>query len=460
MSIFMFEWIGILMNATKLYADGNNFIDFNYCDTPLTLLRTFSASQTLLNTNGLSFATFIPNLEIGIFSQTSIDIPSLINCTALTKLDLSKCRLESDEFNSVWPTIHLINLQTLIFSNNRLTSIPGNAFDTTPSLTNLDLSFNQISTISQHCFSGTKFLTELNLQNNQLTSTSFLRNVRGIVSLNIAHNKLSEVSTEVLNALATSNNSKTSALDLSGNPFVCNCEVIDFRDWLSSDRIVYVVFYIQHSMYQCAFPNATLGRSVTDVSLDCSTNVALYVGITVSSFVCITVVGLLCRRYRWRIKYRWFILWRRRRRRRLYNQYLDNDIDLDDDMLYDVYVSYCEESNRDERWVANDLRINLENNEENPLKLFIKARDFIPGDIKVDAVAANMTSSRKTIAVLSESFMDDEWCYFEMQMALNKLFEDGCDVLILVRLEDIPDDKLTMSLRQLLCRKQCLNWPQ
>ena len=113
---------------------------------------------------------------------------------------------------------------------------------------------------------------------------------------------------------------------------------------------------------------------------------------------------------------------------------------------------------QDEYWVINDLRINLEEGPQ-PFRVFIKGRDFIPGGTIVDTIHESIQQSRRTILILTQSFVDSEWCYFEMQMARMRLYHENRDVLILVMLEEIPDDKLTLSLRQLLCRQDYFKWP-
>ena len=52
-----------------------------------------------------------------------------------------------------------------------------------------------------------------------------------------------------------------------------------------------------------------------------------------------------------------------------------------------------------------------------------------------------------------------EWCYFQMQVAFERLFGDGLDVIILVLLEDIPYEQMTRELRKMLRRKRYLKWP-
>ena len=46
-----------------------------------------------------------------------------------------------------------------------------------------------------------------------------------------------------------------------------------------------------------------------------------------------------------------------------------------------------------------------------------------------------------------------------MEMAQMRLL-DKLDVLVLVLLQEIPNDKITLSLRKLLCKKKYLKWPK
>ena len=72
----------------------------------------------------------------------------------------------------------------------------------------------------------------------------------------------------------------------------------------------------------------------------------------------------------------------------------------------------------------------------------------------------NMNKSRKVVLVLSPNFVESEWCYHEMRMAHMRLLDHKLDVLVLVLLKAIPEKKMTLSLRQLLCKKKYLKWPK
>ena len=105
------------------------------------------------------------------------------------------------------------------------------------------------------------------------------------------------------------------------------------------------------------------------------------------------------------------------------------------------------------------MKPNLEEGPK-PIRLCIgQARNFVPGKNLFDSIPDAIHQSRKTIAVLSPSYVDSELCYFETQHAWKRLLEESRDVLVLILLEPIPDDKMTIWLRQLLCKKAYLRWP-
>ena len=157
-------------------------------------------------------------------------------------------------------------------------------------------------------------------------------------------------------------------------------------------------------------------------------------------------------RYRWHIKYKLFLL------HRIYRPF--PDIADDFEMLQLQYHAYVAYNERDEAWVMNDLQPNMEEGPE-PLRLCIKSRDFIPGHFLLDSINESIQQSRtEAILVLSPNFVDSEWCYHEMQMAQMRLLDDNLDVLVLVLLNEIPESKMTLSLRQILRSKDYIKWPK
>ena len=200
------------------------------------------------------------------------------------------------------------------------------------------------------------------------------------------------------------------------------------------------------------------GQSITAIDLDCESHIEFYISITIPCvLLTFVLIGLLCK-YRWHIKYMLHLIFR--------NYQPLPDIDEEFEMIggngaiqYHAYVAYNDESRQDEAWVLDDLQANMEQGPD-PFRLCIKSRDFIPGHPLIETISDNIQQSRKTILVLTPRFVESEWCYHEMQMARMMLFQEERDVLVLVMLKNIPERKITISLRQILCKKRYLKWPK
>ena len=209
--------------------------------------------------------------------------------------------------------------------------------------------------------------------------------------------------------------------------------------------------WLQPGQYVCASPENLKSVSITAIELDCKPKTAVYLSATIPSVLLFCLVIMILFRYRWHIKYKLLLLYR--------NYRPFPDIADDFEMLQLQYHAYVAYEERDEAWVLNGLQPNMEEGPE-PLQLCIKSRDFIPGHFLLDSIEESIHQSRKTILVLSPNFVNSEWCYHEMRMAQLRLLDYNLDVLVLVLLNDIPENEMTLSLRQILCRKEYLKWPK
>ena len=194
-----------------------------------------------------------------------------------------------------------------------------------------------------------------------------------------------------------------------------------------------------------------------EVNLDCKSHAVLYAIIGILSGLLTATFVFLVAKYRWHIRYRIFLLFTLKSKHQpIQNE--DDGFNLNR-ARYDAFISYAHENDRDLTWVVNDLRNNMEEGPE-PFRLCIgHARDFLPGAPLLETITEAIHNSRKTIIVLSPSYLDSEWCYFETQHAWLRLLNEGKDVIILVLLDPIHDAKMTMWLRQFLCKKGYLRWP-
>ncbi|NWV75665.1 TLR21 protein, partial [Dasyornis broadbenti] len=128
------------------------------------------------------------------------------------------------------------------------------------------------------------------------------------------------------------------------------------------------------------------------------------------------------------------------------------------DICYDAFVSYSE---NDSEWVENTMVRELEQACP-PFRLCLHKRDFVPGKWIVDNIIDSIEKSHKTLFVLSEHFVQSEWCKYELDFSHFRLFDENNDAAILVLLEPIQSKaipKRFCKLRKIMNTKTYLEWP-
>ncbi|XP_072047051.1 toll-like receptor 2 [Amphiura filiformis] len=293
-------------------------------------------------------------------------------------------------------------------------------------------------------------------------SLSALKGLNGLQTLIVYSNVLA-----TLPAFLLKRPHNLEHLELGDNLFSCTCDIKPLQDWIQTDTTTYID---PQPPYVCMFPASRKKFCITDFSLDCSLHLEFYIPTSLSGLLVICLIVAIIYKYRWRIHYKFWVLYYQRR----YQGYVDNDDD--DDIMnsdeednvdireapimrrrYHAYVAYHKDN---EAWINDQLIPNIEDGPEQ-FRLCLKERGDIPaGHYILNAICHGIKQSRKTIAVLSENFMDDGWCHYQLHFARMRMVMDNADVLILVQIGEIPDRKKTLLLRQLLCYKEVLNWPE
>ena len=136
-----------------------------------------------------------------------------IHCRNLTRLDLSYNKLKLSDTNLMKMFQPLNKLKTLILQDMHMHHIPDNLGEIFPDLEYLDLSNNKIKTWNRPFANFTK-LKNLYLNGNKISTihdTSF--------------------PTSWMTAYGT-----LKKLRLNGNPFVCNCDLTWFRQWIDRSK--------------------------------------------------------------------------------------------------------------------------------------------------------------------------------------------------------------------------------
>ncbi|XP_020782191.1 toll-like receptor 13 [Boleophthalmus pectinirostris] len=463
----------LLLNNNKLTAIGKH--EFRGLFSLLNLSLFENQIETLHEScfHGLKNLTFL-QLQKNNLRKEALSNNCLRKLVKLTRLDLSNNHFKywSSKNLTVPPFMNLSNLETLLFgvqrskgkgvfpanflqgltklstficNNIQLLSFPNDSFTYTPHLTNLDISANDLLDISPKLFSPIPKLEHLRINSINLHSLEFLinSNLTKLNELEARKNAFSVVSKDVIRSLPS-----LSVLDLKYNKFTCDCDNSWFVQWIKNNSQTEVVDAYN---FTCSYPPESMNQKLLHLNTQsCILDVGFFCFIsTAFTNILILVVTFTYHFSRFHLIYAYYIFlaWlfdSKNRQKRVEDQ-------------YDAFVSY---NTHDEAWVYRELVPHLE--KEQGWRLCLHHRDFLPGKPIVENIADAIYGSRKTICVISQRYLQSEWCSKEMQLASFRLFDERKDVLILVFLENIPSAHLSpyYRMKKILKKRTYLSWPR
>ncbi|KAH3815083.1 hypothetical protein DPMN_143602 [Dreissena polymorpha] len=320
--------------------------------------------------------------------------------------------------------VHLKLLETINMSKNRIYSLTSSLFSQCVSLQKIDLSENYLD------------IFDLNLHN-----------LRNLSVLNLRNNRLQTLSEPVRVYLSDMTSAHAVMVNLQDNKLACNCENIEFLRWLLKTN----VSVTGKHFYNCYYNNASRSRiesSTTDALVtQCYTYLSLITSLTaiISVFVVINISGIIFR-YRWHIVYWYYHVVKRR----------DITMDAPHDMFqYDAYLAY---DDHETSLVVRTIHTKLE--VESNLRLNIRDRDFPLGDINALNIVEAISSSRKTILLLSRHSLKNKWFRFEINIAIIEAITTNRPVTVIVYVEDIPLRFLPKEVSKLLQDSPVLDFPK
>ncbi|KAG9335626.1 hypothetical protein JZ751_004391 [Albula glossodonta] len=115
---------------------------------------------------------------------------------------------------------------------------------------------------------------------------------------------------------------------------------------------------------------------------------------------------------------------------------------------------------KDEAWVMEELVEKIEGGVP-PIHLCLHVRDFQAGkSITSNIIDEGITGSRKVIVVVSQHFIDSDWCRFEFEVAQSWVVLERNASLIIIILEVVEEEKTkkVMGLHKHLKRNTYLKW--
>ncbi|XP_049942083.1 toll-like receptor 2 isoform X1 [Schistocerca serialis cubense] len=388
-------------------------------------------------------------------------------------------------------------LRRLDVSHNQLQRLHT---DMPPNLEILQVAHNQLTTLEPKLLAPLKHLQVLDVSHNALTAVDGVWLYHQLPLLDVSHNILRDISLlgpgNVSHIDASQNaiewwEVKADRLSLEGNPRAarglqkdtatsrvavvdlgesiqlncdpCNAQsavALQLRHWLTrqlNNESLEGPRVERPTQPLCTDPqeqagHALLLESALEDSSNCPgspRNVALYLLLAVTVLALLGGIGAFCHFRRYEITYIIHLMKMRRERmaalRRNPASY-----------KYDAFVCY---SSADRHWVVGELLQKLEHAGDSPeepaLRLCLHERDFPLGSLIADNIMSSMRNSRSTVIVLSQAFVDSQWCRWELELASVKVSH-----LVLVELTRLERASLPRHLRYLMDTRTYLEWPQ
>ena len=332
----------------------------------------------------------------------------------------------------------------------------GVIFQSCTELVLLDLAYNNIRNLPQNVFKNQSKLVYLNLSTNSMRTVEFsFEHMRNLQLIDLSANLIEYLDEKTISQIDSIDHL---VVDLTDNPLLCDCQSLDFLRWLDRLSPRMRNFERYECFFTIAFNNSNTQHANNLVSFRHlrtsilpSLNVQCYSKewLKVGAFGIVFCIGLI-------IAYclRWNIIYCCSKFRYQKNQYMHLKQKIEArDYEFAAFVSF---DSRDLEWIENHLKAAIHSAE---YPLYIYTDHFMPGEMIDENIQRALDKTLKTILVISNNFVDSEWCYYEARMAFQKCVNDGIDSIIPILLEEVNLKRLPNDIRRYLRNYVYLTWP-
>ena len=365
-----------------------------------------------------------------------------------------------NQFNKLhFPSdMHRMAASQLFLQHTEIRLLGKDLFVEFHSLQMIDLSHNELEALNMDVFHGLHDLRKLFLHGNrihQIDSGAAGYDLPNLQIITLHENELEAVPASLSDAVGSTSFTN---LTLAGNPWQCTeCAGPILRKWLAqhagivsdatdiqcNESHLLVLDINMHTLEYAYCVNTT--HTLTNAHW------GITAGLTVSLvLLLISLVLSYCfRDHIMVLLYNKFDFLKRRR------QELD--------VLYDVRIIYDETDERIRQWVVGELLQVLE--AEWGLNVFLVERDMLAGGNHAEEIAKSIRQSRRTLIVVSQNFIDNEWAQFAYQAAFQFQIENNLHRVLVVAWEPVEIDtmeyniKVYFETRQVMWRASQRFWP-
>lgn len=369
------------------------------------------------------------------------------NLTNLTYLDISYNGIEnfpSEVFKSLPRYIRKLSL-----SHNSLTYFQWNNLSSLQYLEELDLSHNSLSAVFSNLSSNTKSLSVLDLSYNRIfvLTEGFINSAKSLQLLDLSRNQLS---TFTDHTFPSGSDTYLKTLQLHGNPFHCTCHLLDFLRWLNGSSVDIPRLA---TTVTCYMPEGTRGKPVIKVidEHQCSSLEFEFFILSTLLILLTLCTATTMHLFYWDASYVAYYV-----KAKLLGYHSLNS----SNSMYDAFVSYDTSDPLVSEWVLTHLCAQLEETGDKSSPICLEERDWTPGVPVLDNLTQSIYQSRKTVFVLTESYVKSGNFRMAVYLAHQRLLDDNEDVIVLLLLEPVLQDSHFLRLRRRLCSRSILEWPK
>ena len=351
------------------------------------------------------------------------------------------------------------SLQVLFLNNSSINTVYNRTFNGLKQLHILHINDNNLKILKGYEFENLVLLSELYLHNNQLTS------IHNTTFSTLSALRMLRIDGNLLHILSFNQfgNSLVS-VRIGRNPWSCECSFLgQLREWLlvkESSGTVSVdndqIYCLQNGTHsekglQFASSNSSLcgGEYSERTTLRRASDKShiLVPSITLGAVALFIAVFILvfCNRNRIRVYF-----YAKHGVRLFYK----SEHDEDNNKVFDAFVSY---SSKDEVFVTQILAPELERGSPS-YKLCLHYRDFPVGAYVTDSILSAVESSKRTLLILSDNFINSEWRRYEFRTAHSEVLRDRKRRLIVILLGEVSPGDLDPVLRLYLKTNTWLRW--
>lgn len=413
-----------------------------------------------INVSGIAFWLYVDNLSfVNGSNLKTLDISynNIDNCDHLRLsgvenviyLGLSqiKCRdIPPEFFLSMRKVTHLILSDS---ADLNTATLPLALLDI---LEEVDLSGCALTNLHPRLFENNRWLRSIYLANNRFYRIPLaISGLAYLELLDLSKNAFTYLLPDEMRLLDTwmigAHGNVSFLLRLGQNPFQCTCNTVLFIRWILKRKD----FLDQQGNYTCFLSDGStisvfrFGQGLADFEVRCVSRTYLTISV-IGSLIFILLVLFFAAIYRYRLNLKYWLYANLKPPENMFVNRIHQ---------FDAFVAYTD---TEYEWVFRKLRPKLESG-DNPVRLCLHNRDFIPGKPIHENIVENMRKSKKIVLIISLDFLESNYGPLEIEYAGMKCVEEGRDdIVVCVRMGQIPLRQMPRALRNLWHKITFLDW--